>query len=778
MKVFSQIISRQTSDCGLSIELIPINRSTSTSQASLHGALPPRSKVRRSRIYLLTDRGAHSLASLCIAEWDGREWVSIPLTDGHSSILSTVNRKSQIAIEYAYRYQKSHPQSHVFWIYAANETQFVQAYQDIARKLRLPGCEDSNVNSCELVARWLDEDDSSGWLMILDSADNADMFGSSDLNASSAETDPIQRSLIDHVPKRLDSQRTLIVTTRNREVGENLIEGESCIEIPRFSIPEAESLLRYHAENAFDKSEPAVSGKLLNTLGYVPLAITQAAAFIKRNLWTVQGYLEAIGENQQNLIDHLSQELQDTRRPRGFPNSVFRTWKLSFDQILSQEPRTAELVAVIAMLDPQRIPKKLLRPLAEREVDFRMAIGTLSGFALISHEIDGETYSIHPLVQASLHYWLEQRSQKVDFASQALQLLADEFPDGRYEHRETCESMLAHAQVVLCHECVSENHIFDRAFLLYNVGYFSHQQGRYASAYGEAFEAYTIYKEFSGEDAWNTLNSLCLLVLVLRDQGEYDIAEKMSRQAQKGYEKTMGTEHPATLFMVDGMATVYWRQGKYKKAEKLYRRALEGREKTLGLEHVNTLSSVNNLALVLQVQGDHKTAEKLFRQAIQGYEALGIEHPNTWNCVQNLALLLRSQGEYEAAEELYRKALEGKEKTLGMEHPRTLPSVHHLAYLFHTQKRYHEASVLYCKASAGFIKTLGPDHPWTRRCSRHHSSMLREMEENDRDAARPSREDSDGRQRHIQREAKKSRRRPGFSYIPKLLRPIPVQREA
>ena len=98
------------------------------------------------------------------------------------------------------------------------------------------------------------------------------------------------------------------------------------------------------------------------------------------------------------------------------------------------------------MLDPQRIPEKLLRRLAEREVDFRMAIGTLDGFALISQEIGRETYAIHPLVQASVHYWLEQSSEKADYAGQALQLLA-EFPNGEHEHRETCESMLAHAQV-------------------------------------------------------------------------------------------------------------------------------------------------------------------------------------------------------------------------------------------------------------------------------------------------------------------------------------------
>lgn len=259
----------------------------------------------------------------------------VPPTDGSVSMLTKVIRKSQIAIEYAYRFQQSHPQSHVFWIYAANSTQFVQAYRDIARKLRLPGCEDSDVNPCELVSKWIDDDDSSGWLMILDNADNADLFfRSTDLNTSSAGTDPLQRLLVDYVPKRLDSKRLLIITTRSRHVGEDLIDGESCIEVPPFSIQDAESLLQLNAKDAFNRCRPNVIRRLLDVLGYIPLAITQAAAFIKRNPMFVQDYLAALEKDNQNLTDYLSQDLQDPRRPRGFPNSVFRTWKLSFDQIL------------------------------------------------------------------------------------------------------------------------------------------------------------------------------------------------------------------------------------------------------------------------------------------------------------------------------------------------------------------------------------------------------------------------------------------------------------
>ena len=168
------------------------------------------------------------------------------------------------------------------------------------------------------------------------------------------------------------------------------------------------------------------------------------------------------------------------------------------------------------MLNPQRIPENLLRPLAERDVDFRMALGTLDGFALITQESGRETYTIHPLVQASVHYWLEQRSEKVDYASRALQLLAKEFPSGKHEHKERYESLLAHAQAVLCYNCISEDDLRHRGTLLYNVGWFNWQQGRYASAYGEVSKAYKINQEKLGEDATTTLNSLSLLAMVLR----------------------------------------------------------------------------------------------------------------------------------------------------------------------------------------------------------------------------------------------------------------------
>ncbi len=143
-------------------------------------------------------------------------------------------------------------------------------------------------------------------------------------------------------------------------------------------------------------------------------------------------YLADLGRNEQNLTDYLSQEHRDHRTQVRLLISLPGTLTLSFNQILAQEPKTANLLSVLAMLAPRGIPERVLRRLAERDVDFKTAIGTISDYALIRQETGGETgaeaYTIHSLVRASVHYWLEQKSQKADYATQALQLLAERIP--------------------------------------------------------------------------------------------------------------------------------------------------------------------------------------------------------------------------------------------------------------------------------------------------------------------------------------------------------------
>jgi tetratricopeptide (TPR) repeat protein len=641
------------------------------------------------------------------------------------------DRKSQIAIEYAYRFQGQHPQGHVLWVYAANETRFVQAYRDAAHKLRLPGRDDPQVDICRLVCEWLNETEDEPWLMILDNADRAANFLPKEDDRIEA-TSAASTYIAGYLPTKFNRAQFLLITTRSRDIGEHLSHGEPCVDIGPFSAEEAGDLLRMKVR-LFDLSYAPEADTLVEVLGRIPLAITQAAAFINRNKINVQEYVEQLAIDKQNLMQYLSKDLQDPRREPGFPNSVFRTWKLSFDQIQTESPRAADILSLMAMLDGRSIPEDLVRRDAERPVDFQTVIGTLDAYSMINKEVGGKTCAIHPLIQLSIQYILEQSGQTAMYKGLALQLIAERFPIGEHENKVVCESLLPHAQAVLQYDIKSIAIADVRAGLLYRVGWFEWRQGRYESACQTLQSAYQTRQSIFGDEAKETLDSLNILASVLRDQGRYEAAEEMHRRALSGHEKVLGMEHPHTLISVGGLASALRNQGKYEAAEEMYRRALTGHEKVLGVEHPYTLTSVGSLASVLRGQGRYEAAEEMYRRALTGHEkVLGVEHPHTLTSVSGLASVLRDQGKYEAAEEMYRRALTGREKVLGMEHPNALASVYNLAYSLHSQRQFQQASVLYQRALSGYQQTLGPAHPTTLVCGSNYSSMLQEMENEDR----------------------------------------------
>jgi tetratricopeptide (TPR) repeat protein len=527
-------------------------------------------------------------------------------------------RKSQIAIEYAYRYHAAHPQSHVFWVYAANGARFDQAYKDIARKLRLPHVDDPEVDVGKIVSDWLHDGDNREWLMILDNADNPDLFFPSTHLGATIQVSMTKKPLADYLPGRLNSKRSILITTRNRQLGEDLSNGEPCIEILPFSLQEAAVLLRSKAGRISNSWNNSDSDELLEVLGCIPLAITQAAAFIKRNRMSLQKYQESLEEHEQNIKDYLNTEHQDHRRERGIPNAAFRTWELSYNQIREQEPRAAAMLSLMAMLDRQQIPEHLLRRHNDKDVEFFRAIGTLDGLSLITKEVGKETCTIHRLVQLSVHVWLEQHNQKTQFEEEALSQLAGRFPDDEYvKNRELCESLLPHARAVLRYDLASEPNKIRRADLLYNISGFHGRQGRYDQAYTSGLEAYNVREMLLGQEDSRTLNSLSWVASMLQDQGKYAEAEKMHRRDLEGSEKMLGVEHPDTLTSVSNLGSVLQDQGKYEAAEEMHRRALKGREKVLGVEHPYTLTSVSHLGSVLRFQGKYHAAEEMRQRTLK-----------------------------------------------------------------------------------------------------------------------------------------------------------------
>ena len=632
------------------------------------------------------------------------------------------NRKSQVAIEYCYRFRDQHPESHVFWIHASTVSRMDQAYKDIARKLCLLGLDKPNVDTFKLVSEWLSDDAHGSWLLVLDNADNIEIFFRTKSNLSSAGSEQTA-PLVNYLPR--SSNGSILITTRDKRVGEALVNREKAIMVLPMAEPEAEKLLwsKVAQEKSLDKTK---SSELLEVLGYLPLAITQAAAYIRHNSITIEEYLKVIRIDDSEIQDLLSEDLPDLRRDFESQNSVIRSWKVSFDQIRKQKPRAAEILSLMAVLDRQGIPKALLLRDGERRTEFTTALGMLQAFSLVTSEKGGVSFEIHRLVQVSTQRWLELQGETARWQEEALKILTVAFPSGDYGTWVTCETLFPHVQAVTRYTFISDPNLLQRAKLLHNMSSYDITQGRYNLACERVLDALSTRENILGLEHPDTLTSMNNLAMVLRYQGKYGTAEEKLRRALELRKKVLGPKHPDTLTGMSNLALVLRSQGKYEEAEEMDRRTLELREKVLGREHPDTLTSMNNLAEVLDSQGKYGAAEEMHRRGLELSEkVLGPEHPDTLSSMNNLALVFRSRGKYEEAEETHRLTLELREKVLGREHPDTLASMNNFALVLDCRGKCEAAEKMYRRTLELSEKVLGPEHPDTLASMNNLAMMLK-----------------------------------------------------
>jgi hypothetical protein len=108
------------------------------------------------------------------------------------------------------------------------------------------------------------------------------------------------------------------------------------------------------------KEEGAVD--LLYALDYIPLAITQAAAFInRRSRMTASRYLDEFRKNEKKRESLLNWDAGDLRRDLSASNSVVTTWQISFERIRQERPSAVDLLSLMSFFNPQGIPESLLQ---------------------------------------------------------------------------------------------------------------------------------------------------------------------------------------------------------------------------------------------------------------------------------------------------------------------------------------------------------------------------------------------------------------------------------
>ncbi|KAI0103841.1 P-loop containing nucleoside triphosphate hydrolase protein [Nemania sp. FL0031] len=627
--------------------------------------------------------------------------------------------KSQLAIEHAYRvrdrFKQENKEVWAFWVHAATRARVEESFKAIADTVRAPGRNQPGANVFQLVYQWLQNERHGKWVMVLDSADNPNVFYATDEKGKqTAGVGQETRALWTYLPQ--SSNGSILITTRSKELASKLTghQKDSVIEVGPMDQAHALELLASKLRLQYDRDDGM---KLVEALECMPLAISQAAAYIQNRAprISVKKYLNEFKKNERKKSSLLNHDAGDLRRDESASNSVIATWQISFDYIRVERRSATDLLSLLSFFDSQGILESLVRPLDKMESEtntntksiassnassngseeheittenesiassdisndeFEENIAMLRNYCLINTNDAGDVFEMHALVQLATMKWLDMHKETENFKRQYIHRMVQVFPSADFNNWGTCRQLLPHAERAIDYCPTDKETQMEWSGLLRNASWYCLGQGRHAIAEIMAEKSYNIRKKVLGPKHLNTLDSMADLALTYREQGRWREAELLGIQALEIMKTVLGPEHPDTLISMANLALTYWNQGRWREAELLGIQALEIKKTVLGPEHPNTLISMVNLALTYRTQGRWREAELLGIQALEIMKTvLGPEHPETLISMSNLAITWKSQGRDHDALQLMEQCAEILIRVIGPEHPHTQGSL-------------------------------------------------------------------------------------------------------
>jgi hypothetical protein len=300
--------------------------------------------------------------------------------------------KTQEALNVAYQIGDDAPECSIFWIPCTSLDGVEQAYAEIAQQLELPGKFDAKKE----VQTYLNQSTCERWLLIFDNADKEDTWIKND------------SALQVFVPEN-EHGRTLF-TSRNQQLALDLTDS-NVIPLPEYDLNTGLEFLQRSLIQRNLIYDHDTTVQLLEELKLLPLAITQAVAYINKNQINLTTYIGLLKKQESDFIEILREDFQDKWRYKDIQNPVATTWWISFQQIQQSNPLAAEYLTFMACINPRNISWCML-PLANSENDKMKAIGLLRSYSLISNSepTQDKRLSIHRLVHVARRNWM--RTQK------------------------------------------------------------------------------------------------------------------------------------------------------------------------------------------------------------------------------------------------------------------------------------------------------------------------------------------------------------------------------
>ncbi|CCA74840.1 related to kinesin light chain [Serendipita indica DSM 11827] len=606
--------------------------------------------------------------------------------------------KTQIATKWIQEHE--HRFTRVICVNAEAQTQLEA---DLQRSIRCLGPDYSQMTWEDAVA-YLDGKE-KGWLLFFDNADLPYL------------------DLRPYLP--FSAHGAVLITTRNRECINYAPDGAVAVG----PLEESEAVKLLHTTAGIAPHSDAQSLEIVRELGMLALAITLAGAYIRRTR-SLNTFLDIFRKNRNRLLRRQPDLGSD------FKYSAYTAFDLSFYQL---RRRTQEFLKLCAFLHHSHIPHYLFErstafgfitytvvkacppPASDRtftlklveifgktwdEISFQELIESASQASFIEVTMDGQFYSVNPLVQMYIQDSLSVE-EKGDYIRMTEQLLLGAIRPAEGSNAELLP-LLPHAnRIPLSVQSESIAHT-----LTFNDFYDSLENWETCSKLLKCYLGR--FKRTQGKKHIDSILVMGQLGEALWRCGQLSKAEKMLRETLALQREILGEKDGETIRTMACFGLTLCHRGQFHEAEKVQRDVLALEFEVSGPQHPETIAAMSNLAATLRGLME-KMEQEVF--ALRR-EVSGPRHPDTIGAMGNLALTLGDLGRFAEAENMERDVLALQLDISELGNPDTLLASYNLSHTLYRQGRLEEALQLLEETMKIRHEVLGEDHyhtQWARQ---------------------------------------------------------------
>ncbi|WDQ00113.1 tetratricopeptide repeat protein [Micromonospora chalcea] len=454
--------------------------------------------------------------------------------------------------------------------------------------------------------------------------------------------------------------------------------------------------------------DPDGAARLAAELGGLPLALKQAAAYIRQRDWMSFDRYHAL----------LRERFEQSLSPQGLggtdDRSIATVWTVTMSAIAAADAVAAKVMEVLAWFAHEDLPEKVVYPLADDPRDVLDALAVLASYSMITRR--SGTISVHPLVQSAARRSImaDGRASAVcETAAWLLLTAAPEDPVNNVAGWPLWATLLPHIIALTEHTSDGYQSITTMA-LQDRAAVYLQYQGNVGAAITTFARVLADSERILGPEHPQTLTARANLATAYQQAGRTSEAITLFEQLLADSERILGPEHPQTLTARANLATAYQQAGRTSEAITLFEQLLADSERILGPEHPQTLTARANLAVSYQQAGRADDATVIETTVLADRERiLGPEHPDTLTARANLAVSFWQAGRTGEAIALFEQVLIDRERLLGPEHPDTLTARANLATAYQQSGRTGEAIALFEQVLIDRERLLGPEHPDT-----------------------------------------------------------------